>query len=223
MKRSGAVIGMFLALLFLSGCAATGPVTDEKPDIPLARPAEPPVPDAAPPVKPPPTRVVPPPTRIVPPVEPPVARAVPPVAPPATDTAPLLFPDRDLLLQGIALLGRAERPDPPEARKVFALLVENHPGSRWRPAAEALIRLIDAEESARENARQERHLKEKALAERSRALQEIEQLKRTVRELTERLQAETAVLAQENEQLKNDIQRLKALEIELQKRERILR
>jgi hypothetical protein len=207
---------MFLALLFLGGCAATGPVTDEKPDIPLARPAEPPVSGAAPPAEQPLTRVVPP-------VEPPVARAVPPVAPPAPGTAPLLFPDRDLLLQGIALLGRAERPDPPEARKVFALLVENHPGSRWRPAAEALIRLIDAEESARENARQERHLKEKALAERSRALQEIEQLKRTVRELTERLQAETAVLAQENEQLKNDIQRLKALEIELQKRERILR
>ena len=206
MKRSGAVIGMFLALLFLGGCAATGPVTDEKPDIPLAKPAEPPVPGAAPPVAPP------------------LPKAGLPVSPPAPSVpAPLLFPDRDLLLQGIALLGRAERPDPPEARKVFALLVEKYPRSRWRPAAEALIRLIDAGENAGENVRQERLLKEKALAERARALQEIEQLRRTVRELTERLQAETAVLAQENEQLKNDIRRLKALEIELQKRERILR
>jgi hypothetical protein len=196
---------MFLALLFLGGCAATGPVTDEKPDSPLARPAEPPVPGAAPQAEP-------------------LPKAAPPVSPPAPSVAaPLLFPDRDLLLQGIALLGRAEQPDPPEARKVFAILVEKYPQSRWRPAAEALIRLIDAGESAGEDVRRERLLKEKALAERARALQEIEQLKRTVRELTERLQAETAVLAQENEQLKNDIRRLKALEIELQKRERILR
>ena len=39
----------------------------------------------------------------------------------------------------------------------------------------------------------------------------------------ERLQAETAALTQENEQLKKDLQRLKLLEIELQKRERMLR
>ena len=39
----------------------------------------------------------------------------------------------------------------------------------------------------------------------------------------ERLQAETAALTQENELLKKDLQRLKLLEIELQKRERMLR
>jgi hypothetical protein len=38
-----------------------------------------------------------------------------------------------------------------------------------------------------------------------------------------KLQSETAALTQENEQLKKDIQRLKALEIELEKRERTLR
>jgi len=66
-------------------------------------------------------------------------------------------------------------------------------------------------------------LVDKTGTERLRALQENDQLKKAVRELTEKLQSETAALAQENEQLKGDIQRLKALEIELQKRERMLR
>ena len=64
---------------------------------------------------------------------------------------------------------------------------------------------------------------DKTGTERLRALQENDQLKKAIRELTEKLQLETAVLAQENEQMKRDIQRLKALEIELQKRERMLR
>ena len=66
-------------------------------------------------------------------------------------------------------------------------------------------------------------LAEQVRAEQARALQENEALKKTVRELTERLQTETTALAQENEQLKKDLQRLKALEIELEKRERMLR
>ena len=64
---------------------------------------------------------------------------------------------------------------------------------------------------------------DKTGTERLRALQENDQLKKAIRELTEKLQLETAVLAQENEQMKRDIQRLKVLEIELQKRERMLR
>jgi len=43
------------------------------------------------------------------------------------------------------------------------------------------------------------------------------------RELKERMQTETAALIQENEKLKTDLRRLKALEIELEKRERMLR
>jgi hypothetical protein len=54
-------------------------------------------------------------------------------------------------------------------------------------------------------------------------LQENDHLKKTVRELTEKLQSEMAAVTQENEQLKKDIQRLKTLETELQKRERMLR
>ena len=54
-------------------------------------------------------------------------------------------------------------------------------------------------------------------------MQENEALQKKLRELTEKLQKETAALVQENEKLKRDLQRLKALEIELEKRERMLR
>lgn len=146
----------------------------------------------------------------------------PPAAPPVASLPPALA-DRDLLLEGVAALAGAAEPDLPAARGIFAALVENHPRSRWRPAAETLIGLIDGGQKEREQTGQERLLKERALADRARALQENEQLKKAVRDLTERLQAETAALTQENDQLKSDLQRLKTLEIELQRRERMLR
>lgn len=128
--------------------------------------------------------------------------------------------DLDLLSEGITLLSR---PDPAKARSVFASLLERHPKSRWRSAAETFIRLIDEAEASLRMNRQEHLLLEKAQSEQSRLLKENDQLRKTVRELTERLQGETAALTQENEQLKKDLQRLKLLEIELQKRERMLR
>ena len=136
---------------------------------------------------------------------------------------PRLFEERDLLLEGVARLNLPERPDPEKARSIFLSLIQRYPQSRWRSAAEAFIRLIDERDAFREISRQDRLLVDKTKTERSRALQENDHLKKAVRELTEKLQSETAALAQENEQLKRDIQRLKALEIELQKRERMLR
>jgi len=149
-----------------------------------------------------------------------------PAVKPAEETPaapPRLFEERDLLLDGVALLNLSERPDPEKARSIFLSLIRDYPQSRWRPAAEAFIRLIAEREAFGEMNRQDRLLVDKTETERLRALQENDQLKRTVRELTEKLQSETTALAQENEQLKKDIQRLKVLEIELQKRERMLR
>lgn len=145
-----------------------------------------------------------------------------PVVKPAegSATAPLAVGDFDLLSEGIALLGR---PDPAKARSVFTTLLQRHPESRWRSAAETFIRLIDEAEASHRMNRQGHLLLEKALSEQSRLLKENDQLRKTIRDLTERLQGETAALAQENEQLKKDLQRLKLLEIELQKRERMLR
>jgi hypothetical protein len=152
------------------------------------------------------------------------APVVPPVKPPEERVIlPRSFPDRDLLLDGIVQLNRPGRPDQKAAREIFSALIQNHPGSRWRPAAENFIRMIDEGEASQERSRQERLVLEKAQAERAKALQENELLKKTVRDLNEKHQAEMAVLSQENERLKKDLQRLKALEIELQRRERMLR
>jgi hypothetical protein len=152
-----------------------------------------------------------------------VAVATP--APPAEErmTAPRLVEDRDLFLEGSALLNPPGGPDPVKARAVFAALIQRYPQSRWRPAAESFIRLIDESKASREAGREDQLRQEKLRAERSAALQENESLKKTVRELKERLQTETAALIQENEKLKTDLQRLRDLEIELEKRERMLR
>jgi hypothetical protein len=148
------------------------------------------------------------------------AEEVPTAAPIAPSR---LFEERDLLLDGVALLDSQDRPDPAKARSVFIALIQRYPQSRWRSAAEAFIRLIDERDAFREASRQDRLLIGEAQEEKAKALQENDHLKKTVRELTEKLQSETAALTQENEQLKKDIQRLKALEIELEKRERTLR
>jgi hypothetical protein len=135
---------------------------------------------------------------------------------------PSLLEDRSLFYEGTSLLSRSGQPDPVSARKSFVSFLQRYPKSRLQAAAEGFIRLIDEGETLREAGRQERLLKEKVQAERSRLLQENDQLKKRLRELAEKLQAETA-LAQENEQLRKDLQRLRALEIELEKRDRMLR
>ncbi|MDA8126027.1 MAG: hypothetical protein M0009_12660 [Deltaproteobacteria bacterium] len=131
--------------------------------------------------------------------------------------------DRALFDEGIALLCGAERPEPAKARSVLNSLIQYYPQSRWRSSAETLVGLIDAAETSRETNQKMQLLTEQLLEERTRTLQEKEQLKKTIRELTEKQQTETQALAQENEQLKKDLQRLKTLEIELEKRERMLR
>ncbi len=137
--------------------------------------------------------------------------------------APRLFEERDLLLDGVALLNLQDRPDPEKARSVFISLIQRYPQSRWRPAAETLVRLIDEGQAMREAGRQDRALIDQTLTEKEWLLQENDRLKKTVRELTDKLQAEKASLSQENEQLRKDLKRLKDLEIELEKRERMLR
>ncbi len=138
-------------------------------------------------------------------------------------TEPLMVEDFDLLSEGIALLDHPDRRDPIRARVAFASLLHRYPQSRWRSAAETFIRLIGASEVSLEKSRQDHLLLDKAQTERAKALRENDQLKKTIRDLTEKCQAEITVLTQENDQLKKDLQHLKALEIELQKRERMLR
>jgi hypothetical protein len=136
---------------------------------------------------------------------------------------PHLFEERDLLLNGVALLNPQDKSEQEKARSVFISLIRRYPESRWRPAAESFVHLIDERDAFREANLQYNLLLEKTEEEKTKALQENDHLKETVRELAVKLQSETTALAQENEKLKKDIQRLKALEIELEKRERTLR
>jgi hypothetical protein len=55
------------------------------------------------------------------------------------------------------------------------------------------------------------------------ALLENESLRKNLKQTHERLQTETQKLLAENEQLKKDLQLLKDLEIQLERRERMLR
>ncbi len=151
------------------------------------------------------------------------AAAAPPAPAEERVAAPRPVEDRDLFLEGIALLTPPGGSDPEKARTVFAALIVGYPQSRWRPAAESVIRLIDENRAVLEVCLED-HLQQETLrAERSAAIRENESLQRALRELQERLQTETAALIRENEKLKADLQRLKTLEIELEKRERMLR
>lgn len=147
----------------------------------------------------------------------------PPIEKEVAPPSPRLTEDRDLFTEGLALLNQPDRADPAKARAVFISLLERYPQSRWRSAAETFIRLIDEIAAAREEGRHERLLAEQVRAELAGAMQENEALNKQLRELTEKLQKETTSLVQENEKLKRDLQRLKELEIELEKRERMLR
>lgn len=136
---------------------------------------------------------------------------------------PRLFEERDLLLQGVELLNLQERTSQEQARSVFVSLIQRYPESRWRPAAEAFIRLIDERDAFWEANRQDHILIGRVQWEKTKTQQENDRLKLTIRELTEKLQSETTSLVQENDKLKKDIQRLKELEIEIEKRDRKLR
>jgi len=193
MNRLLTTLIVMTALLFLAGCAATPPPMEQKVGQKIVV-AEPPAPPAG---------------EI-------------PVPPPRSTE------DRDLFAEGLALLNQPDRSDQAKARAVFVSLLERYPQSRWRLASETFIRLMDEIAASQEAGRRDRLLAEQSLAEqmqaeRTEAKQENEALQKRLRELTEKLQKETAALVQENEKLKRDLQRLKALEIELEKRERMLR
>jgi hypothetical protein len=165
----------------------------------------------------------------VPPAEKTAVLTKPPAAPTVEQvTPPRLTEDSALFAEGIALLNQPDRSDAAKARAVFVSLRERYPQSRWRLAAETLIRLIDRIAALQEENRRDRLLAEQVLAEQIRkeravAMQENEALQKRLREQTEKLQKELTALVQENEKLRKDLQQLKALEIELERRERMLR
>lgn len=124
--------------------------------------------------------------------------------------------DTDIFSKGMSYLGNHEKAaDYVKARGAFEELLKKFPRSKWRGLSEILIRLIDGMEKY--NA--DMQLIERAKEEKIKLLKENEQIKKDNKQLLE----ETAKLVQENEQLKKDIQLLKSLEVELEKREKMLR
>lgn len=128
--------------------------------------------------------------------------------------------DTDLFNKGMSYLGSNEKAaDYTGARATFDELLKIYPDSKWRSISEALIRLIDGMQSCKEKSSADRVLIEKTRDDKARFLRENEQLKKDNRNLLE----ETARLIQANELLKKDIHLLKSLEVQLEKREKMLR
>lgn len=146
------------------------------------------------------------------------ASVPPPTAKPAAGSPPVVEQsvftkspsDADIFKKGMSYLGNHEKAvDYAKAREAFNELLTTYPGSKWRNISEALIRLIDDMQSSGE----------KFHADKVKLLKENELLKKDNRRLLE----ETAKLVQESEQLKKDMERLKSLEVQLEKREKMLR
>ncbi|MGA2332242.1 MAG: hypothetical protein ABSG75_10810 [Syntrophales bacterium] len=128
--------------------------------------------------------------------------------------------DVDIFYQGISYLGDKEKAaDYAKARATFNEVLNTYPKSKWRGLSETFIRLIDMEQLYEETCRTDVQFIEKAKEDNARLLKEIEQARKDNRRLLE----ETAKMIQENEQLKKDIQLLKSLEVQLEKREKMLR
>ena len=148
--------------------------------------------------------------------------------------APLMLPveapvdeqakDEELFLRGLSFLSESlQKNDYSAVKYPLATLINDHPTSKWRDNAYMLLRLIGELESYRDKLCAEGAALDKTLADKAKTLQENEQLKKDIRLLNEKFQAELTACQQENEQLKKDLQLLKNLEMQLDKREKMLR
>jgi hypothetical protein len=109
------------------------------------------------------------------------------------------------------------------ARQALESLLSDYPQSKWSDAAQAILRLIGELDTYRQRLPIEQDMVQKLATDRKRTIQENEQVKKELRLLNEKCQAALAELQQENEQLKKDLQLLKNLEMQLDRREKMLR
>lgn len=129
--------------------------------------------------------------------------------------------DTTLFREGYAWLGTSGKPaDYGKAREAFDHLIRLYPQSKWRSYAETYRVLLDELKSTSDKALSDSLEKRKVQAEMEQLKASLNQSRKAYRLLQEKIQADTVHLHQENDQLKNDLQRLKRLEVELQRRER---
>lgn len=125
--------------------------------------------------------------------------------------------DAMLLNEGASWLGLSDKPaDYVKARETFVRLMNNYPKSKWRPLAETFIHLIDTIQTEQAKNQSERELAENLQRDK-------EQLRKDLQLLNSKCQADRTGLLQENEQLKRDMELLKKLEVQLDRREKMLR
>ncbi len=119
-----------------------------------------------------------------------------------------------------ALANNEKRPKYPEVKSALESLVLEHPQSKWAPSARALMMSLDKIIALEHRLSLE---KQKALSSETKSARELQAAKESLRQLEERYVSDMAKLSQENEQLKNDLQQLKQLEVQMEKREKMLR
>ncbi len=129
-----------------------------------------------------------------------------------------LFPsDADIISEALTYLNnRQGEPDYNAVKAKLTIFLQGHPKSKWAESAQALILTINNLLDLQEKVKTESIALEKANAEKAK-------LKKDYKYSEERYQTETAKLQQENEQLKKDIALLKQLEIQMDKREKMLK
>ncbi|MRR15719.1 MAG: hypothetical protein EG826_04595 [Deltaproteobacteria bacterium] len=129
--------------------------------------------------------------------------------------------DQELFIEAMSYLSNEQKePNYNEAKLKVENLINQYPRSKWIGASRALLTSLDRISALQNQLKQER---QKNQGENTKLSKEIELLRDNNKQLEDRLSAEIVRLREENEQLKRDIQQLKNLEIQLEKREKMLR
>jgi len=129
--------------------------------------------------------------------------------------------DKELFEEALSYLSNKEKePNYIEGKAKLEKLLTQYPRSRWSATAQALLSGLERIFILEVQLKQE---KQKSQNDNLKLTKENETLKDNLRKTEGKYSAEIIRLQQENEQLKKDIQRLKNLEIQLEKREKMLR
>ena len=129
--------------------------------------------------------------------------------------------DKELFEEALSYLSNKKKePNYNEAKAKLENLLAQFPKSKWAAAAQALLSSLDRISALQVQIKQE---KQKVQGEQVKLTKEIEGLRDSGKQIEGKYSAEIVRLQQENEQLKKDIQQLKNLEIQLEKREKMLR
>jgi hypothetical protein len=132
--------------------------------------------------------------------------------------------DADIMREVLTSLGNTEgEPDYISAKAKLVALIQGYPQSKWVGGADGLIRTIDKLLALQLKVKVEKQVLDKAGTDKAKLVKEKEALRKDYKYLEETYQTEALRLHQENEQLRNDITALKKLEIQMDKREKMLK